>query len=37
MVVLALSLMKEIWDDIKRKIKDTQINNQIYTKFTFEG
>ncbi len=31
-IVLALSLLKEIWDEIKKKIKDKKINEEKYEK-----
>lgn len=35
-VVLSLSLLKEIWDDIKRGLKDARFNNELYTKIAFD-
>ena len=36
-LVAGLSLIKELWDEIKRKLKDKKLNKEIYIKITDNG
>ena len=35
--VIAITLLRELWDDIKRRSRDAQINNELYQKITLDN